>query len=48
MSDAGLLKQIEELQQQVKDLNEQLNKKKVVRQKVEVMSSEVVDSNPYR
>lgn len=50
MSNPELLKQIEDLKQQVQDLNDQLNKSKgrVVRKKIDVMSSEVVDSNPYR
>jgi hypothetical protein len=47
-SDASLWKQIEELQKQVQSLTAQLQKKNVVRQKIDVMSSEVVDSNPYR
>ena len=51
-SDAHLLKRIEELQLQVQTLNAQLQvkekDKKNPRKKIDVMSSEVVDSNPYR
>ena len=51
-SDVHLLKQIEELKLQVQTLNAQLQvkekDKKNARQKIDVMSSEVVDSNPYR
>lgn len=42
---------VEELQAKIKDLEEKLliaTQKNVARQKIKEMSSEVVDSNPYR
>ena len=44
---------IEDLQQRIKVLEEELDKERqknrpVVREKISQMSSEVVDSNPYR
>lgn len=41
---------VQELQAKIKDLESQLTniKLKHVREKIDTMSSEVVDSNPYR
>lgn len=39
---------VEELQLKISELERQLKKNAVVREKISNMSAEVVDSNPYR
>lgn len=43
--------EIEQLKLRIKELEDKLNNRNIndgVREKIEIMSSEVVDSNPYR